>query len=118
MAGPLGVSLTAFVGITLVLMGLCAVAIGRAMAESWRGWREVAAACCALGLADRFLHFALAGGRLLDPLGFLVHLLVLLAIAGVTFKIARARKMTSQYPWLYERAGLWSWRERPADRPR
>jgi branched-chain amino acid transport system ATP-binding protein len=37
---------------------------------------------------------------------------VLIAIALAAYRMAQARKMIQQYPWLYARAGLFSWREK------
>jgi branched-chain amino acid transport system ATP-binding protein len=36
----------------------------------------------------------------------------LVAIGLFAYRLNRARKMVSQYPWLYERAGLFRWRDR------
>jgi hypothetical protein len=45
-------------------------------------------------------------------LGLALHSLVLLAICLIGFRLTKARKMASQYPWLYERVGLFSWRRK------
>jgi hypothetical protein len=37
---------------------------------------------------------------------------VLLVIGSLGFRYYRARQMTRQYRWLYERTGPFSWRER------
>jgi hypothetical protein len=37
---------------------------------------------------------------------------VLMLIAAFAFRLTRARKMVSQYPWLYERVGVFGWRSR------
>ena len=66
-----------------------------------------------LGLGDRFLVFALFGGELLSVYGFILHTLVIGAIAVVAYRMAKARRMVGQYPWLYDRAGPFGWRERP-----
>jgi len=29
----------------------------------------------------------------------------------VAYRVIRAHKMVTQYPWLYQRAGLFSWRK-------
>ena len=36
---------------------------------------------------------------------------VLIAIALVAFQFKRAKKMVSQYPWLYEPVGPFGWRK-------
>ena len=63
-----------------------------------------------LGLADRFLAYALFGGELLLPSAYLIDTATLAVIAFLAWRLGRARKMVSQYPWLYERDGLLSWR--------
>ena len=62
----------------------------------------------------------IGGGRLTGPdlkgvgqrkdHGWLVDFLVLLALASLAYRVTLAHKMVTQYPWLYERAGLFSWR--------
>jgi hypothetical protein len=65
-----------------------------------------------LGLATRFLSFALFEGRLLHLPGYLIDVAVLTAMAFLAYRMTRVRKMVSQYPWLYERVGLFAWRDR------
>jgi len=43
---------------------------------------------------------------------YLIDTATLAAITALAWRLARARKMVSQYPWLYERAGPLSWRDR------
>ncbi|HEU6441366.1 MAG TPA: hypothetical protein VFF38_03325, partial [Microvirga sp.] len=43
---------------------------------------------------------------------YAVDAIVLLIIGSLGFRYYRARMMTSQYRWLYERTGLFSWREK------
>jgi hypothetical protein len=38
----------------------------------------------------------------------------LLAVASLSFRVSRTSQMVTQYPWLYERTGLLSWRARAA----
>ena len=78
------------------------------------GEREAApvAARELLGLADRFLTLALFDGELLLVTGYLIDTAVLVAIALTAHRMAQARKMVSQYPWLYRRVGLFGWRRR------
>ncbi len=100
-------------GITLVLGGGCAWMTGRALAQSWRPDWQIAVYCLLLGVADRFLVFALYQGDLLSPTGYLADVLLFMLIAVAAFRLVRARRMVRQYPWLYVRHGLMGWRERP-----
>ncbi|KAB7742099.1 hypothetical protein F2P47_02145 [Parvibaculum sedimenti] len=99
-------------GITLVLIGGCALMMGRALALNWRpGWQMLPYSLL-LAIADRFLVFALFQGELLSLTGYMADFAVLLCVAGFAFQVVRARQMVRQYPWAYERAGLLGWRDR------
>ncbi|WP_029008538.1 DUF6867 family protein [Azospirillum halopraeferens] len=113
MDGVLGASPGVFIFMTVILFGGCAILTGQALAEGWKPIREVYGYSILLGLGDRFLVFALFGGELLSIYGFVLHTAVIGAIAVITYRAAKARRMVSQYPWLYERAGPFGWRERP-----
>jgi branched-chain amino acid transport system ATP-binding protein len=110
--------------LTLILFGGTAVLMGNAIADTWRPmWQNVVYGCL-LAIVDQFLGFALFGGPFFvdslvstNALPFSVALLeylfdavVLSAISLLAYRITIARKMVSQYPWLYERAGLLAWR--------
>jgi ABC-type uncharacterized transport system permease subunit len=99
-----------FIGVTCILIGFAALATGRALASTWRPvWWAVFYAAL-LGLVDRFLHWSLFGGDLLSPLGYAIDTAVLIAIALLAYRVTQAARMVQQYPWLYRRAGLFSWR--------
>ena len=108
----LGTRLAVFLGLTVVLFGGAAFLTGEAVARTWRPWWQIVPYALLLGLGDRFLIYALFEGELLSPSGYLIHTLVLLVIAGFSYRITRVYCMLKQYPWLYERAGLLSWRSR------
>lgn len=112
MASLLGTSLGVFIGLTVILIGGAAVMTGRALADGWRPPLQVVFASFGLGLADRFLVYALFDGQLLSVSGFLIHLAVITAMALVAYRLTLVRKMVNQYPWRYERDSLWSYREK------
>jgi hypothetical protein len=112
MESILGVSLSAYVAITVVLIGFAAYMTGQALANTWRPYWQVLMYCALLGGAARFFVFALAGGDLLRISGYLVDVAVLGAIGSFAYRLTRARKMVAQYPWIYERQGLFGWRAR------
>ena len=105
-------SVPVFIGLTVLFMGGCAVMTGLAVANTWRPWGHVLAYCLMMGAADRFLSFALFDGPLLSPSAYGLDTTVLAVIGLATWRAARARRMCLQYPWLFERVGLFSWRER------
>ena len=61
---------------------------------------------------ERFFDYALGGGDLLVPGGFLLSWAVLLGFAAFAYRLTRVRQMVRQYPWLYQRKGLLDWEER------
>jgi len=98
--------------ITLLLGGGCALMTGRALALNWRPQWQLVVYCLLLGLADRFLVYALFKGELLLWSGFVCDTLVVMAIGFLTFRITRVRQMVRQYPWACERVWLLGWRTR------
>ncbi|HYD99418.1 MAG TPA: hypothetical protein VEH84_08545 [Alphaproteobacteria bacterium] len=110
----LGTSVPVFLGMTVVLFGGFAVLTGQAMGSAWRGPGRVFAYAVLLALGNRFLDFALFGAPLLHLAGTLVSLAVIFAIAYAAYRATLARRMVSQYPWLYDRAGPFGWREKRA----
>jgi hypothetical protein len=105
-------SVAVFLGITVLFMGGCAFMTGNALARTWRPWWHGLAYALGLGAADRFVCFALFGGPLLSPTAYGTDAGVLMAITLAAYRITLAKRMCDQYPWLYRRSGLFSWRER------
>ncbi|CAA7625410.1 DUF6867 family protein [Magnetospirillum sp. UT-4] len=105
-------SVPVFIGLTLLFMGGCAVMAGQALAATWRPLWQVLPYALLLGLADRFLAFALFGGTLASLPAWAFDSAVLAALAGGSFRLTRARRMVAQYPWLYERDGWFGWRDK------
>jgi hypothetical protein len=101
-----------FLFLTVILGGGAAFQAGRAMAGKWRAVWLTAFYMVLLGCAVRFLHFALFEGELLSLHYFITDTLVLILAAMLGYRLTRVRQMTSQYPWLYERSGPLSWREK------
>ena len=99
-------------GMTVVVMGFVAFMTGQALAGTWKAIWQVVLYGLLLGLGDRFLIFSLFQGELLSLSGYLIDSAVLVAISLFAYRLTRARKMVSQYPWIYERAGLLGWRDR------
>jgi hypothetical protein len=98
--------------VTLVLGGGCALLAGRAIALTWRSIWVVVAAMIPMGLAVRFVHFALFNETLLAPRTYFVETIILLIVSCLSFQRTRAQQMIRQYYWLYEPSGPLSWRLR------
>ncbi|HXK53116.1 MAG TPA: hypothetical protein PK405_00375 [Hyphomicrobiales bacterium] len=101
-----------FLFITVLLGGGAAMASGRAMARAWRPFWRLIAYMLLLAAAVRFFHFSLFGGTLLSAHYFAVDAAVLILAASAGFRVTRVRQMVTQYRWLYERSGPFSWRPR------
>jgi hypothetical protein len=105
--------------VTGIIGGGAAWATGQAIADTWRPYWQVILYMVLLGGAVRFVHFALFEAELLSVPSYLADMLYLLAVGSLSWRLTRAHRMVSQYRWLYERAGPFSWRERavPAEKP-
>jgi branched-chain amino acid transport system ATP-binding protein len=108
----LGTTPLIYVMLTCVLFGLTAFLTGQAVAEKWLSAWALVPAALGLAVGARFLTFALFNSPLLHLPGFLAQFVYLLAVAFVAWRLTLAYRMVAQYPWLYERAGLFSWREK------
>jgi ABC-type uncharacterized transport system permease subunit len=108
----IGTSLGVFLGITVMIMGFAAFMTGQAIANAWHPVWQAVIYCFLLTFADRFLIFALFEGELSSLGGFVVDALVLIGIGVLAYRLTLARRMVSQYPWIYERAGIFGWRDK------
>ncbi|NBC33859.1 MAG: hypothetical protein GVY13_14390 [Alphaproteobacteria bacterium] len=112
MEAIIGTTIPVFIGLTLVLFGGAGFLTGQALANGWQtGWKLVPY-CLLLTCGDRFLVYGLFDGELLSLSGYAVDFVVILALALTGYRLTKARKMVSQYPWIYERDGLFGWRDR------
>lgn len=107
-----GSSLSVFIALTVVLAGGAAMMTGKALARTWRPPWQVVFASLGLGLADRFFIYALFDGPLLSLQGYLFDTLIITVMALIAYRLAHVDKMVQQYPWIYERAGPWAYREK------
>ena len=108
----LGTSYPVFIGVTLIFMCGCAILMGRALARAWRPARYAVPYALMLGLADRFLIYALFGGDWHSLTGFVIDTYFILLAALVSYRLTLATQMVRQYPWIYRRFLLFGWRKR------
>jgi hypothetical protein len=101
-----------FVLVTVVIGGLAAWQMGRAIASTWRGYGVLTVYVALLGLGVRFIHFALFEGTLLSPKYYLVDCIVLLIAAVLGWRMRRAEQMRTQYSFAFQGAGPISWRRK------
>jgi NO-binding membrane sensor protein with MHYT domain len=108
-------SVFVFILISVLIGGGAAWLSGRAIASTWRpGW-HVVIYMLILGLAVRFLHFALFEATLLSPHYYSVDAAVCLAFGFLGYRATRAAQMVTQYRWINTRTGVFSWRHRAAE---
>lgn len=112
MESLLGTTIPVFIGMTFMLFGFAAFMTGQALANGWQPIWKVVPYGVLMGVGNRFLVFALFDGELLSFSGFVLASAVLVALTAVSYRLIQARKMVAQYPWLYESAGLFNWRDR------
>lgn len=112
MTDLLGSGIGDFIGVTVILFGAAAFMTGQALAGTWRPYWQMIPYGLLLTAANRFFSWALFEGELLSLSGFVIDAIVIIAIGSVAYRLTQAYKMTTQYPWLYERAGLFSWQVR------
>jgi hypothetical protein len=116
-------SFAAFFLVSVLLGGGAAFMSGRALARSWRTFGRVVFYMLLLGCAVRFLHWGLfmdatyaswreIQGTLFSPYYYVVDTLVLIGMAALGYRLERARQMTTQYGWIYERTSPFTWRKR------
>lgn len=103
-----------FLLVTVIMGGWAAWMSGRGVALSWRPVVQLVFYVLILGAMVRFIHFALFQGTLLSLRYYFVDTTILMAIAFAGWRYMRATQMTTQYRWLYERAGPFGWRARKA----
>ena len=107
-------SIWLFLLVTVMMGGWAAWMTGRAMAVTWSPYGVLVAYLLILAAAVRFIHFALFEGTLLSAHYYVIDAIVILLIGSLGFRYTRARQMTTQYRWLYERTGPFSWRAKGA----
>ena len=99
--------------ITILIVGFAAFMTGQALANTWRPMWQMLPYGLLLGFADRFLVWGLFEHTVgTSVTGYLIDTAYLLIVGFAAYRMTQARKMVNQYPWLYERAGLFGWREK------
>lgn len=89
---------------------------GQALAETWRPAWYIALYGILLAFGARLSMLVLFShhprGMGLEAAELAVLAIVIAGCTALAFRVTRARTMVRQYPWLYERNGLFSWREK------
>ena len=99
--------------ITVILVGFAAFMTGQAIANTWRPPWQLIPSGLVLGCADRFLLGGLFDGTDGQSItGYLIDTAFLMIVGFGAYRMPLARVMVKQYPWLYDRAGLFAWRDK------
>ena len=99
-----------FALVTVLLGGGAAWLSGRAIAGTWRPYRQTLVYAVLLGCIVRFFHFALFEGTLLSLPHFLTDTAFLIAVSTLGFRSQRSEQMSARYGWLFAKAGQFGWR--------
>src|SRR5207244_272496 len=110
------VSWTVFVLLILGGFGWVAYMAATALARMWRPWWQIFLYGAILGLASRTLEMMLYEGTLLSGRAYLIDTAYIIVVMLLSYRMALSHMMITQYPWLYERTGLFGWREREGAR--
>lgn len=101
-----------FLFLTVIIFGGASFLMGQAIAETWRPfWQNIVYGVLLVAL-ERFLAWALFKAPPLNMGAILLNTTIIISFALLAYRLTLVRKMVSQYPWLYERNGLFSWREK------
>jgi hypothetical protein len=109
---PDGRAVFVFILATVVMGGGAAWMTGRAFALAWRPWWRVVLPMLLLGLAVRFVHYAVFRGTLLSLPQYAIDAATCLAFGLASFRVTRVGQMVTRYHWINERAGQFDWRRR------
>ena len=105
-------SIWVFLILTVIGGGGAAFMGGRSLALGWKPLSMLVVYMMIFGAGLRFLHFALFGEPLTSLYYYIINTMVVLAFAFLGYRMTRTSQMTEQYPWLYERTGPLSWRQK------
>jgi branched-chain amino acid transport system ATP-binding protein len=103
-----------FLFLTVIIFGGAAFLMGQAIAETWRPlWQNIVYGTL-LVVLERFFAWSLFQALPFNVGAILLNAAVIIGFALLAYRLTQVRKMVSQYPWLYERSGLFSWRDKAA----
>jgi hypothetical protein len=107
-----------FLVLVLILGGGAAFLAGRAVASGWQPLSQLIAYMFPFTAGIRFLQYALFNDEKLGTPNltsgyyFITDFVILMLFAWAGYQSTKATKMVGQYPWLYEKTGLFGWRSK------
>jgi hypothetical protein len=111
-------SAIAFIVLNVLIGGWASWQTGRAAAQTWRPMWLIVPYAIGLGLAVRFLHFAVFAGSLLSPWFLFVDALVAAGFMLAGYRWRRSEQMSTQYRWMFARRPPFGWVDRGAAEPK
>jgi hypothetical protein len=101
-----------FLILTVIMGGGAAFMAGRSLAIGWKPIRMLIIYMMVFGAGLRFIHFALYQETLTSLLYYITQTLVIIGFALLGYRMTRTQQMTQQYPWMYEKIGPLTWRQK------
>jgi len=103
-----------FALVTVAMGGWAAWRSGHALASTWKPAWMLVPYMALLGMAVRFIHFAMFHGTLFSLRYYLVDTAVVLVAAWLGWRAQRASAMARQYAFAFEKSSLLTWRRKSA----
>ena len=97
---------------TVLLFGWASAMAAQALGRTWRSWRHCLFYGTLLGVGSRLFDCLLFQGPFLTLRGLVVNVAYVLAVMLIAHRRTLSHMMVRQYPWLYEPAGPFAWREK------
>ena len=105
-------SIWLFLLVTAAMGGWAAWRAGIAVAKTWKPVVILVPYMLLLGLAVRFIHFAMFHGTLLSPRYYIVDTLLISVFAYIGWRQERANQMARQYSFAFEKTSMFGWRRK------
>lgn len=107
-------SIWLFLLVTAIMGGWAAWRTGKAIAKTWRPSWMLVPYMALLGMAVRFIHFALFDGTLFSLHFYLIDTVLISIFAYLGWRNERANAMARQYGFAFEKTSAISWRRKAA----
>jgi hypothetical protein len=105
-------SIWLFLLVTVAMGGWAAWRTGIAIAKTWKPAVLLAPYMLLLGMAVRFIHFAMFHGTLLSFRYYIVDTVIIFVAAYIGWRHERSNQMARQYEFAFEKTSFISWRRK------
>lgn len=107
-------SIWLFLLVTVAMGGWAAWRTGKALAKSWKPSWTLVPSMLLLGMAVRFIHFAMFEGTPFTLHYYAVDTLLITVAAYLGWRHERTSAMARQYAFSFEKASPFTWRRKSA----